>query len=447
MQSASRPGAKTRERIHPLLIWLTPFALFAPYAIAFYVGDLKFTPGKLLITVLIVPAIGELLSGVAAGRRRLLAADALAGMIAVWMVAAPIAVAGASVTTGAASQALEFFGSYVIGRTFLAGPRSLAMFSRSLRVVLLLVVAFGLLDTITHRFVVYDTLVGIFHPSGGALDSSEPNFHRTVAGFDLLRATSTFDHPILYGSFCAIAATILLYPPGRLTARWPILLISLVGCLLSLSSASLLAMSVAVTVFCYDRATRWSGKWKLLLLTILAGLVALAVLSDSPETWIIRHLTLDPQTGYFRLLMWYATGDYLSEHAIAGSGLLSTGNWLLDGSVDSVWLGKALNYGLPMVGGLLAIIGSALTPSPREAAIRRSQPDLDSLCTTYSLVLVLFCLIGLTVYFWNAMWLFWSLCMGIRVALKEYCMLEAAPRPAALRTASWRPRAPAGVSP
>jgi hypothetical protein len=31
--------------------------------------------------------------------------------------------------------------------------------------------------------------------------------------------------------------------------------------------------------------------------------------------------------------------------------------------------------------------------------------------------------ISITVTFWNAMWLFFALCIGVRASLKEQCML------------------------
>jgi hypothetical protein len=42
-----------------------------------------------------------------------------------------------------------------------------------------------------------------------------------------------------------------------------------------------------------------------------------------------------------------------------------------------------------------------------------------------SLVIFLFMFIGLTVHFWNGMWMFWGLCIGIRVSLSEHSKYHA----------------------
>ena len=42
--------------------------------------------------------------------------------------------------------------------------------------------------------------------------------------------------------------------------------------------------------------------------------------------------------------------------------------------------------------------------------------------TAFSLILVLFMFVGLTVHYWNYMWIFWGICIGIRASLREYSM-------------------------
>jgi hypothetical protein len=39
--------------------------------------------------------------------------------------------------------------------------------------------------------------------------------------------------------------------------------------------------------------------------------------------------------------------------------------------------------------------------------------------TAFTIVLILLVFDGLTVHYWNFLWIFWGVCIGIRVSLRE----------------------------
>lgn len=414
-------GAAHSKSPLPLIICL---AVVLPYSAALFIGDIKLTPIKILLLLLTGPAIAKMLSGDRRQPRQLMASDLFALVTALLLLFMPLIVSGSKTLTSSVSQTLEFFGSYIIGRAYFFTNDSIRDLARALKVVTLFVVGMGLLDIITQHFLIHEFVASIFPVDEQIVVSSDPHFHRLILGMDSLRAASTFDHPILFGSFCAILIPIHLYAHEDATSRLFYALVSAVGCVIALSSAPLLALAATIAIYCYDammRGARW--RWKLLIFTILFGVAALFVLSDNPLSWLFRNLTLDPQTSYYRLLIWNAAIDQISNNFWLGVGTSPTGNAILDSSVDSLWLAKAIVYGVPMIVTLFLTGLAAVVPFRGQAKVRRSDPFLDRMSTAFSLMTTILFFISMTVYFWNAVWLFASLCIGIRVSLKERCLL------------------------
>ena len=409
--------------------------LLLPYSVAVYLGDLKLTPIKILIVSLFFPAACKLLMSAAKRQRRLLAADAFAFGVFLLMFLGPLVISGARDFVSAFSQALEFYGMYVIARAYIFELTTIAAFMRGVQMVTIAVVAIGALDILLQRYVAWDLADMLFPATGGALDISEPKFHRTVMGFNSLRATSTFDHPILFGSFCAMALPLFLYAPMRPVPRYCLVAVSISGSLMALSSAPLLALVMVLAIHCYDRLLkRKEWRWKVLLTTLASCVLAFSIASDNPLSWLFRNLTLDPQTAYFRLLIWEAGLDVIGNNPWLGVGFNASGNRILDASTDSLLLARAINFGIPMVGLLYAMSISAMIPARGAQAVRQRHPVLDATCTSLSLTLSTILFISITVTFWNAAWLFFALCIGLRVSLKEHCLLmrrETVPSPAA----------------
>jgi hypothetical protein len=161
-------------------------------------------------------------------------------------------------------------------------------------------------------------------------------------------------------------------------------------------------------------STRWTIFWSLLACLVGAALL----LSEHPIGWLISHLTLDPQSGYFRILIWNLAFERIGESVLFGHSFQMFGDPILDTTVDCVWLVTALRFGIPACALLFLINVTAIWP------MRRSRPsgyDLFSqrMGLAFTIVLLLFMFSGITVHFWNYIWIFWGLCVGIRGALRE----------------------------
>jgi hypothetical protein len=403
-------------------LYLVLVALFIPYTAAIYLGDLKLTPIKILIMALVIPALGQMISGASAQRRRLLATDGYMVALFLTMVAAPLAVSGTRDFVSAFSQGIEFYGIYVIARALVLSDSSIASLIRCLQIVTVVVVAAGALDIIFQRYVALD-LAASLAASGRDLDASEPGLNRIVLGFASLRAASTFDHPILFGTFCAALIPIHLLTPMSGMRRFALVAVCVAGCLIALSSGPLLASFMAFSVCLFDALfRRYTWRWRMLLSALAIGITAFSLASENPMSWIFRNLTLDPQTAYFRLMIWDAGMDVVANNPWLGNGFNATGVRILDSSTDSLWLAKTIVYGIPMTTLLYLAPITAMMPSRHDAAIRSREPRFGVLCTAFSISLTVMMMVSITVTFWNAVWLLFAFCIGVRTSLKERCL-------------------------
>jgi len=311
------------------------------------------------------------------------------------------------------AEALEFLGAYLVGRAFFFGPSNLQTFVQSLKGITVVIIALGILDTLSGRNITIEGL-GVARPVSDLYLGS-------LYRLGLVRATSVFECAEHYGTFCAAAASIFFYAE-RGISRIIYVGLCFFGCVFALSSGPLVILGIVTAVFTYDHILKhYPWRWKALMTTVI-GLIAIVFLvTDHPVMWIVSHITFNPQTAWFRLGTWNAALPLVEQSPFIGYGFSNLGDsaevrvylW----SVDSLWLLEALRYGLS--GVILLVLTMFLAILKRR---RKSTFDLGIYAapTGFSLAIVAMGLIGLTVHFWDAPWLFLNLCIGIRASLGEY---------------------------
>lgn len=426
---SSRPVTSVRRPArYNRIIGLVLITIVLPYTIAIHFADLKLTPGKLVVTVLIIPAMLNFFDGVSKGRRHIMASDLFAFALTMWMTIQPAAVDGLEQLPKAIFQAVEVAGPYIIGRSYFFEDISAQAITRTLKMILIVLAALAILDVIAHRYVLLEAMADLFDEPKMRLIGGDRPFSRTVFGVTFLRAAATFDHPLLYGTFCSAVAAILLYSVHTVRDRMIYVGLCIVGCLFSSSSAPLIALVFSIAIYFYNSILKGnSSRWLIIWSGFGVVILIFSLISDDPLTWPIRHLTFDPQTGYMRMLIWDLALPQIASHPL-GIGFVRTGIFLVDASTDCTWLAKAITYGIPMISLLFLTAAPALVPIRGEAGIRKLDPRLDRMCISFSLVLVSLAFISLTVAFWNAVWLFSFLCIAMRVSLKEHCLILARKR-------------------
>ena len=399
-------GPRIVRGTNPLVAWLALAGVVLPTEMQIFIAGAKFTPGRIGVILLLLPALFTF----AQRGRRVLLCDLFACATAVWMIAAGVVTGGLESLSSPGAESLEFLGGYAVARGLFFGPAALHTFIRVLKVIAITSIIFAIADSISGRLIVHDTIAAIFQ-------TTPP-----IAGYrqGMVRAASTFDHEILFGVFCSLMAAMFLYSELSVLKRTLWVGLCFVGCILSLSSAALMAFSIALVAYLYDRVMRrYPWRWSVFWVAVAALTVALFLVSNDPVGWVISHLTLDPQTGYYRLWIWNAALAKISESPLTGFSFNSLEDNILDHSVDCVWLVSSLRFGVPMVIFLFLTNVAALLPTGRSFKKRAYDSYIDQIRPAFTMVLVLFMFTGLTVHFWNYMWIFWGLCIGIRASLRE----------------------------
>jgi hypothetical protein len=378
-----------------------------PTEVQINVAGAKLSPARMAVVLLLLPALFTLCRK---GRCALLC-DFLVCATVSWIVIATVDNVGWSgLSAAAGGEILEFLGGYLVARAFFLNPSSLDTFIRVLRVFAVIAIIFGIADHISERYVVHDAVGSLFPAWGGTL------FFRGGS----LRAVSTFDHAICFGLFCAFSAAILLYWEMSLLRKRLSVSICFLGCLLSLSSVALMTFTIALGAYLYDRLLkRFPWRWPLFWSVVSMMVIGIFLASNNPLGWVLRHLTFDPQTGYFRILIWDVASDFIMRAPFTGYSYALYNNAIIDGSVDAVWLVFSLRFGLPMAILFFLTNVAAFFPTRQTSRNGTNDSNLDRMKRAFTTVLLLFMFAGLTVHFWNYMLMFWGLCIGIRASMRE----------------------------
>lgn len=391
-----------------LISWVLLIGIFTPALMTIYIGGTKFTPARIVICLLLLPAILELTRK----GRRWVAADFFAVAASAWMIGVTFR-ADAESLSSATAMVLEFFGGYVVARGCFVSRPALEGFLRAFKIVAIAIIALALLEHLTRQVVLNNLIAGLW-----GMPTVEAEYRHGMP-----RAFSTFPHPILYGTYCVVAGAVLMYCARSSVSRLLFGAFCLLGCFLALSSAPLMSFVIVIAIFFYDRLLH-GYSWRWCALTIAAGvfLCTVFLVANKPVSWIVANLTLDPATGYFRVATWDSALYYIGLSPWFGYGFESyadSDDYFGNASVDSVWLVLALRFGVPLV-VLIALTNiTAFYPSGSPSRTRNRDPQMSAMRTGFTLALFVFMFTGLTVHYWNNIWIFWGVCVGVRAALKE----------------------------
>jgi hypothetical protein len=389
---------------HTWVIWLVLIAMFSPATMTVSVGGLSFPPGRIPVLLLFLPALYALTRDISRGQRQLLATDILMVLASAWMLLGSLVLVSTS-TISTGSEILDLFGSYILARAYIFGSPAVETFIRALKFVVIAVVACALAETLSGRYLISNVL--------------DPM--QTGLRLGLVRASSTLIHPILYGTFCSISMAVFLYSEHTRLRRALYAGIALFGTFLSLSSAPLMSAVLMLFFYFYDCiASRLRWRWRLLWTIIFVNVGVIFVVSNAPIAWIISHLIFDSENGYYRLGSWYAALDQMALSPVFGFGFQATNTEYLDHTVDAVWLVIGLRYGIPTIAIVLLANIFAFW---RINANAKPAAHLGRTQSGFTAALAMFIFIGLTVDFYDSMWMFWGLCIGIRASLQENNLL------------------------
>jgi hypothetical protein len=320
----------------PLLLLLFVFSILLP--IYFYVGETRLSLTRMFLLVMSIPLAVRLFTG-AAGRLRPI--DILMFIFSGWVTAVIIYHEGVGRLPFAGITAVETVGGYLVGRTLICNKTDYRNFLRYLLISQLVLLPFAIMEFFTN----INVLQNIFEPLFHTYEKSASQTWRN--GF--ARVMSGFEHPILFGLFCAITVAPFFY--SRKSTPLAALFLSALPIgmtYLSLSSAPLLAAGLCMLLIMWDYAS--SGRWKPLLWATGFLYVFLSIASDrGPIIILIDNLTFSAHTGWTRIWIYTYGSAEVMRHPFLGMGInfeWQRPSWLT-GSVDNFWLVIAMRYGLP----------------------------------------------------------------------------------------------------
>ncbi len=397
---------KKRPARMPLAILLLIIGIVTPIEFSPIIGTLTVMPHRVAILIFIVPALQRLL-----GQRkmRFQSYDLLFICYGLWIVFDYLMHLDfqPGLQTGG-SLMVESLGGYIIARAYIRDYQTFLATLSGLFVAICFVGLLALPEAITGYHFVHIWLRGIGTVAVDANDEVRWGLHRSYA---------TFNHPILYGAFCASLLSMVWFTEKSMGKKIAKAMALFGATFLGLSSAPLNTLAVQSLLGGLHRATkRFPNRMKILLgIFVLIYLFFAVFTNQSPIAAIVTRISIDPWTAYYRTLIWGFGMNNVWANPWLGIGLNDwvRPSWMHSDSVDSYWLIVMMQMGLPAIALLITAITLLIAAVHKRGPGQRSA-DEQRAAIGWTLSFVALALSGFTVHYWNSThtYLFFLLGMG-----------------------------------
>jgi len=406
-------------RIIPLCV--LAYSLLLPQEMRLTISGQTIYPYRAAVMLLTPWVLYQMLSG----HLRLVLADLVVAVGGIWIVASMMTIYGPAegfVRGGAIG--LDVLAPYFVARLCISDLTDFRRFLVIFAPGAFLAGASILLESLARTPLVRPAAATIFGPlpiyeDGKPVGESEIF---TSFRFGLLRAAGPFSHAILAGLFLTSLIPIYFLSSIR---RWPRKIGTAAGllCVLSISSAAFLGLLMSIGMIGYDWLQRRIEfvSWKLLAFVIITGLLFLHLLSNSGIVDALIRLTLNPQTGYYRLIIWEYGLASIQENPLLGIGYLGYERPLwLNSSIDAHWLLLGVRHGIvPVItlfGVALYSVGALALASTRVRETDRR--TLAGLAMSLTIMIVL----GFTVSFFGGVLIWFFALLGAGLSLSAHAL-------------------------
>lgn len=345
------------------------FLLTIMIPIGFEIAGVRLSPNRIFLLAIFVPFMMQILSGKSG---RLTKIDILIFLFGFWIFVALIKVHGTARIAFAGMTCIEMVGGYLVGRVLIRNAQDYKLVFRFMFIALWVMLPLAVIETVTGQLVIpeiLDKIPGLDVPFRGK--SAYPRW-------GLERVYVLFEHPILYGLFCALtlANFVFLFRKSKFMQVFGICF-SMGTAFFALSSAPLLACMLQIIMLSWGKIM--NGRWKLFLILTATAYVVVDALSDrTPVTMIIESLTFNSSSGWTRIAIFESGWRAARSNPIFGIGFNDWPRpfWLTK-SVDNFWLLTTMQYGFVgagfLVGGFvlhLIVLGRAKIGDPEVAMAR-----------------------------------------------------------------------------
>ncbi len=388
------------------------FVLSLILPIYFFLGSMRLSVYRVILLAMAIPLAVQWLSGRAG---RLQSVDFWLIGHGLWILVALFVVHGTGRLQIGTILAIETIIPFLFARVYIRTPEDFAFFIKCVCWAILLMIPLAFAEAMTGRIILSEIMSKIAPVYPDLQNEMRLGMHR---------AQGPFEHPILFGVFCAscFSASILVWGQHLSGAGRTIRgLVVGTATFLSLSMGAYVSLMIQIALLLWDKILySVQARWKILLLGFLAFYIFIDLASDrSPINVITSILTFRGGAAYNRILIWeYGTAEVM-RHPIFGLGF---NDWIrlpwMVASVDNFWLVIAMKFGLP---ALICVLVPYIVTIRRVAARDfSSDPVVASYRHAYIFGLVGFGLAICTVYIWNATYVFFIFFMGAGVWMWDY---------------------------
>lgn len=295
--------------------------------------------------------------------------------------------------------ALETLGAFYLARMFVNTPQRFYQFNKFFIFVILLLLAVTVYEAFAKHRILHELAESF---TGNKSLDFRLYTHYYIRG-DIMRATSVFAHPILFGTLAAMffPFAVIAFLRLRTTLNGLGLFGLMLSMIMTLSSAPLLALIfqgfTGLLVRFWDNARRL---WVALFFGGIASAMILNAASNRGFFGIlISYLTFNPNTGYFRMLQWEYSLDDIIDNPILG---IAHNDWTrpywkdwMGDSIDSFWLLLTLQHGI--FAALIVLIACFYVVFNTLNRVSRQPDSVRWMVTAWLLAFMSLILIGFTV--------------------------------------------------
>lgn len=407
---------QAREWRHILPAFILLLAMFLPPEARITIADQTLYSYRIAYLLMMPWA----LSGILRGQLKFYWPDGLVLLGSGWMVVSFVVNSG--VAAGLASgvgAALDVILPYLVVRMSVRNLRDFRRLLVLLAPVVFVISIVMIMESVTHTRYIRDAGQAIFGQLGAAeFGSGHGARIASDIRFGLLRAMGPFSHPILAGLFLASLLPLFYYLKIR---GWPLAVGYFSGAVsvLTASSAAVLAIGFFVLTAAYEFVRRRVSflTWGHFTGTLTGVLLFAHFATQNGIISVLVRYTLNPHSGYYRLLIWEYGSASVARNPLFGIGYRTIDSlWWMGDSIDAYWLALAIRYGLPtpiMIFLAMILILVALSRTAKRATGGDKTAIIGTVVT-----LVILGVCGFTVSYFGGivMWFYAILAIGLNVA-------------------------------
>ena len=336
----------------PIVVAVFFLAMMLPTPVSLNIGSLRLSAYRIVLIVIFIPMLLQLATG---QRGRINIFDGLILAHCAWVMLALInwGGVGQGIESGGI-YTVECAGAYLLGRLYIRSYEDFAEVAKGYVCLVLATLVFTVPEALTGIHILHDGISSAFGGPKAAFIEPRMGLERTFG---------PFDHPILYGVFCASSFSLAYFVVAEkrlmnFSGMAKVAGVALAA-FMSASGGPYLVLIMQGFVITWERVLgAIQGRWAALFSLFAMAYIAIDLFTTrTPFHVFVNHFTFSKQSAYNRILIFEFGTAEVARHPVFGIGL---GEWerpvWMSDSMDNFWLATAVRYGLPALLLLVCLV-------------------------------------------------------------------------------------------